>query len=959
MANLMSTKLDSTNYMIWKLQISAILEAYSMIDHLDSSNPPPSPFLFTDAGTQSANPPFLIWKKRDKALLTLLYSTLSSPVLSMVVGLSTSLEVWNTLEERFTSTARANVLNLKMELQSVRKGNESITTYLQRVKTVSDKLSAVEKLSVLLQTEEQSMQEASDPLTNSALAMFVSHNKPSNNYSGNHGYTRGGRGRNSFSRGLHAKSVGSKAIMLLIATTEWILLTKAKIQQPSLLQWPVPLTFIILSQLRLGSQILVHLTTSQPLLPTLNSQSPYQGQDQVSVGNGQHLPIQNIGNANLHTKLHKFQLRNVLHVPRIASNLISVHKLCLNNNCSCYFDANKLLIQDLPTGRLLYQGLSRNGVYPIHSSSTLFNSASNKTACAVHSVTPDKWQLWHSRLGHPSSKVLSSVFPSLQCKSVLSDTTKVHCTHCLAGKMHQLPFPVSNKTVTSPFALVHADLWGPAPVLSSVGFRFYLVLVDEFTKFTWVYLLKHKSDTFKVFTQFQAMVNTQFSLPIKILRSDCGGEFTSTDFTQFCHDKGILHHLSCPHTPQQNGVAERKHRTFNSIYPKQHETTTASCYTSNADKKQKWHILNQKLVLQLMLIIVSLSPLPILLPLNTVSGVMQCMKNFQALQKQGTWSLVPKPPFKNIVGCKWVYKLKYNSDGTIARHKARLVAKGFHQQYGIDFDETFSPVVKPPTVRLILSLAVSLNWPLRQLDVKNAFLHGTLKEEVYMTQPQGYVDPTHPTHVCKLIKSIYGLKQAPRAWFESFTSQLLHLGFIASTADSSPIHIQTPQDCCIPFTLFFDLKGLGTSALLLGTSSELGAPSGLFLNQAKYATGSSPKSTNMLDSKPAKSPSCPNTRLSLHEGDLLTDPHGYRSLVGGLHYLTFTRPDISFSVHQVCQYMSAPTTVHLAAAKRILRYIRGTLFHGVAFTPGPLHLSAFTDADWAGDPDDRDLPRDF
>jgi hypothetical protein len=238
MANLMSTKLDSTNYMIWKLQISAILDAYSMIDHLDGSNPPPCPFLFTDAGTQSANPAFLLWKKRDKALLTLLYSTLSSPVIAMVVGLSTSLEVWNTLEERFTSTARANVLNLKMELQSIRKGNETITTYLQRVKTVSDKLSAVgvhtdheellhvilkglpkeyapfasairtrdgllslEKLSVLLQTEEQSMQEASDPLINSALAMFVSHNRPSSHYNGSQGYTRGGRGRNSFSRG--------------------------------------------------------------------------------------------------------------------------------------------------------------------------------------------------------------------------------------------------------------------------------------------------------------------------------------------------------------------------------------------------------------------------------------------------------------------------------------------------------------------------------------------------------------------------------------------------------------------------------------------------------------------------------------------------------------------------------------------------------------------------------------
>jgi hypothetical protein len=349
-------------------------------------------------------------------------------------------------------------------------------------------------------------------------------------------------------------------------------------------------------------------------------------------------------------------------------------------------------------------------------------------------------------------------------------------------------------------------------------------------------------------------------------------------------------------------------------------------------------------------------------------------EEFQALQKQGTWSLVPPPSTKNIVGCKWVYKLKYNSDGTIARYKARLVAKGFHQHYGIDFDETFSPVVKPPTIRLVLSLAVSLNWPLRQLDVKNAFLHETLKEEVYMTQPQGYVNPNQPNHVCKLLKSIYGLKQAPRAWFESFTSQLLQLGFIASTADSSLFiykHHQvvaylllyvddivltsnTPSyldQLIAQLSTVFDLKDLGPLHYFLGlqvTRSSFG----LYLNQAKYATDLL-KKHNMLDSKPAKSPSCPNTRLSLHEGDALPDPYGYRSLVGALHYLTFTRPDISFSVHQVCQYMSAPTTIHLVAAKRILRYICGTLFHGVAFTPGPLHLSAFTDADWAGDPNDR------
>ena len=195
-------------------------------------------------------------------------------------------------------------------------------------------------------------------------------------------------------------------------------------------------------------------------------------------------------------------------------------------------------------GRLLYKGLSRNGVYPIQSS-TLFNFASNKIACNAHSVSSHKWQLWHSRLGHPSNKVLTNLFSSLQCNSSVAS---MHCKHCLDGKMHQLPFLVSNKTSTTPFALVHADLWGPAPITSSTGFRFYLVLVDDFTKFTWTYLLKHKSDTYKIFTQFQAMVNTQFSLSIQVIRTDCGGEFTSNEFNQFCANKGIIHQLSYPHT---------------------------------------------------------------------------------------------------------------------------------------------------------------------------------------------------------------------------------------------------------------------------------------------------------------------------------------------------------------------------------------------------------------------------
>uniref|UniRef100_A0A2N9HYA6 Reverse transcriptase Ty1/copia-type domain-containing protein n=1 Tax=Fagus sylvatica TaxID=28930 RepID=A0A2N9HYA6_FAGSY len=324
------------------------------------------------------------------------------------------------------------------------------------------------------------------------------------------------------------------------------------------------------------------------------------------------------------------------------------------------------------------------------------------------------------------------------------------------------------------------------------------------------------------------------------------------------------------------------------------------------------------------------------------SGIFKPKKEYAALQSQGTWSLVPPPPSKNIVGCKWVYKLKHNSDGSISRYKARLVAKEFHQQYGVDYEETFSPIVKPPTVRLVLSLAVSLNWPLRQLDVRNAFLHGTLQEEVYMTQPPGYVHPYFPSHVCKQHKSFYGLKQAPRAWFESFTGQLLHLSFTASSIDSFLFIFQDKQ--VIAYLLFyvddivltsntlayldqlikslssiFELKDLGNLSYFLGLQVTRTSQA-LYLSQTKYATNLLHKH-HMFDTKPAKTPCSPNTRLTHTDGTQLSEPHSYRSLVGALHYLTFTRPDLSFAVHQVCQFKQSPTTTHLAVAKRILRYL--------------------------------------
>jgi hypothetical protein len=160
-------------------------------------------------------------------------------------------------------------------------------------------------------------------------------------------------------------------------------------------------------------------------------------------------------------------------------------------------------------------------------------------------------------------------------------------------------------------------------------------------------------------------------------------------------------------------------------------------------------------------------------------------EEYSALLANRTWDLVPPPPGANIVTGKWIFRHKFLADGSLDRYKARWVLRGFSQRPGIDFDETFSPVVKPATVRTVLSLVVSRAWPIHQLDVKNAFLHGTLAETVYCMQPSGFVDPAHPNSVCRLNKSLYGLKQAPCAWYSRFATFLQSTGFVEAKADTS------------------------------------------------------------------------------------------------------------------------------------------------------------------------------
>lgn len=260
------------------------------------------------------------------------------------------------------------------------------------------------------------------------------------------------------------------------------------------------------------------------------------------------------------------------------------------------------------------------------------------------------------------------------------------------------------------------------------------------------------------------------------------------------------------------------------------------------------------------------------------------------------------------------------------------------------------------------------------MHVSNAFLHGSVVEEVFMEQPQGFIDHDHPDFVCRLHKALYGLKQAPRAWFHKLSSSLLDIGFMASLVDSSlfilhsgsvriflliyvdDIIITGPGDALIRSLITklqqeFPLKDLGPLHFFLGIQVSR-TLAGLHLCQSKYITDLLHR-THMQDAKPSKSPCASGAKLSRFDGEPLVNPSEYRSVVGALQYCTLTRAKISFAVNQLCQHMHAPTSVHLSAVKRVFKVPKSFGRSWSPLTKSSLHLTAYCDSDWAGCPNDR------
>ena len=325
------------------------------------------------------------------------------------------------------------------------------------------------------------------------------------------------------------------------------------------------------------------------------------------------------------------------------------------------------------------------------------------------------------------------------------------------------------------------------------------------------------------------------------------------------------------------------------------------------------------------------------------------------LQQMGTWNLVDLPEGRKAIGNKWVFLRKYSKTGELEKHKARLVAKGCSQILGMDFAQTFSPVVRMETIRMILSLAINMDYEITQMDVKGAYLNGYLEEEVYMRQPEGFEDGTD--RVCRLIKTLYGLKQAGREWNKEIDSRLRGQGFERLKANPCAYIRETEEhieiitvwvDDLLLFTdkpeimeklkkelqTLFELTDLGSPQKIVGISIDRDRVKGqLKISQAQYIEKVLAK-YNMTDCKPVSTP----MDLSANLNNITELPNDsplrelYASLIGALMFLAIaTRPDIIFAVVKLATYISRPGQTHWVAAKRILRYLKGTKDLGIIY----------------------------
>ncbi|GJV77724.1 retrovirus-related pol polyprotein from transposon TNT 1-94 [Tanacetum coccineum] len=316
-----------------------------------------------------------------------------------------------------------------------------------------------------------------------------------------------------------------------------------------------------------------------------------------------------------------------------------------------------------------------------------------------------------------------------------------------------------------------------------------------------------------------------------------------------------------------------------------------------------------------------------------IEAMQEELHEFERLE---VWELVPPPDKAFVITLKWIYKVKLDELGGILKNKARLVARGYRQEEGIDFEESFAPVARLEAIRIFLAFAAHMNMVIYQMDVKTAFLNGNLREEVYVSQPDGFVDPDKPNYVYKLKKALYGLKQAPRAWYDMLSSFLISNDFSKGSVDPTlfirregkelllvQIYVDdiifaasTPELCDLFAKIMcskFKMSMMGKISFFLGLQISQ-SPRGIFINQSKYALESL-KKYGYESCDPVDTPMVEKSKLDEDKEGKAVDPSHYRGMIGTLLYLTASRPDLQFAICMCARYQARPTEKHFGLPK--------------------------------------------
>ncbi|GJT70419.1 retrotransposon protein, putative, ty1-copia subclass [Tanacetum coccineum] len=429
--------------------------------------------------------------------------------------------------------------------------------------------------------------------------------------------------------------------------------------------------------------------------------------------------------------------------------------------------------------------------------------------------------LWHCHLGHINKKRMDK-FKRDKILPPIHDESLKKCKSCISRKMARKPFPHQLERAKDLLGLIHTDVCGPFRTVSREGVSYFITFTDDFSRYDYVYLMKHK-------------------LEIKAIRSNRGGEYLSLEFVNHMKSCGIVSQLTPPYTPQHNVVPERRNRTLLDMVQSMINLTTLPKSFWGYALKSAARILNMvptKKFFENNLMVQEASGSHELLKMSGSDEVLELIQEedtkpfentskvhnevapikeyelgdlneppnykaalsdpefdkwleamnteMQSMKDNQVWVLVDLPPNGRTVRSKWLFKKKTDMDGNVHTFKARLVAKGYTQTYGVDYGETFSPVADIRAIRILLAIAAFYDYEIWQMDVKTAFLNGHLSEDVYMVQPEGFVDPKHPNKVCKLQRSIYGLKQASRSWNKRFDVEIKKIGFT-----------QNPDEPCV------------------------------------------------------------------------------------------------------------------------------------------------------------------